>query len=74
MVQLQQCRGSIPIKSQKEAAMLIKRFAQVAHDKRATGAFRSFHERIALSLFHSQKMSESLEKPMSEFPTLYVIG
>ena len=32
--------------------------------------FALFHEWIVLSLFRSQKSSNSLEKPMSEFPTL----
>ena len=32
--------------------------------------FALFHERIALLLFCPQKKSESLEKPMSEVPTL----
>ena len=31
--------------------------------------FALFPMFIALSLFHSQKTSDSLEKPMSEFPT-----
>ena len=60
-------------------------FAQVAHDNRATvndllrslmkkerrEQFALFHEPIALFLlFHSQKSSQTLEKPMSKFPTL----
>ena len=32
--------------------------------------FTLFHERIALLLFHSQKTSELLKTPMSEFSTL----
>ena len=35
--------------------------------------FALFHERIALSLFLSQKTSKWLEKPMREFPTLLII-
>ena len=48
---------SLILKSDRE------RFAQVTHDKRATERFALFH---ALSL---TKTSESLEKPMSDFPT-----
>ena len=44
-----------------------KRFAQVADDKRATGAFHSFSQ---ANRFHSQKTSDSLKKPMSKFPAL----
>ena len=57
-------------------------FAQVAHDKRATGVIHSFfisevlflwaNRSCAYSLFRSQKTSKSLEKPMSEFPTLVI--
>ena len=45
-----------------------ERFAQVAHDKRATGAIRSFSQ--ANRSFTHKKTSELLEKPMSEFPIL----
>ena len=42
--------------------------ASLAHDKRATGTIRSFFKRDLL--FGSHKTSDSLEKPMSEFPIL----
>ena len=43
----------------------IERFAPFAHNNRATVSDS------LTSLFRSQKTSDSLEKPMSEFPTLY---
>ena len=45
-------------------------FAQVAHRKWANGRTAHFFERIAPSLIFSQKTSDSLRKPMSEFTAL----
>ena len=61
----------------------LERFTPVALYKRATmsNSLRSLMTKSNRSdslffmsefLFHSQKMSESLQKPMSEFPTLYI--
>ena len=50
---------------------LQERFAQVAHDKRVTGAIRSILQANPTSL---KKTSELLEKQMSEFPILYLFN
>ena len=47
-----------------------ERIAQVAHQKWANERIAGFFERIAHSLIFSQKTSESLRKPLSEFPAL----
>ena len=47
-----------------------ERFAQVAHQKWAKEQISCFFEQIAHSLIFLQKMSHSLRKPMSKFPTL----
>ena len=45
-----------------------ERIAQVAHQKWANEWIAHFFERIAHSLIFGQKTSDSLGKPMSEFP------
>ena len=47
-----------------------KQIVPVALYKIAMWTIRSFPEQITFSLFCSQKMSNLLKKPMSEFPTL----
>ena len=47
-----------------------ERIAQVAHQKWANERIARFFERIAHSLIFSQKTSDSLRKPKSEFPAL----
>ena len=47
-----------------------EQIAQVAHQKWANEGIGRFFERIAHSLIFSQKTSNSLRKPMSEFPAL----
>ena len=47
-----------------------ERIAQVAHQKWANEWITHFFERIAHSLIFGQKTSDSLGKPMSEFPAL----
>ena len=47
-----------------------ERFAQFAHQKWANERINLFLERIAHSLIFLQKTSDSLVKPMSEFPAL----
>ena len=47
-----------------------ERIAQVAHQKWANERIARFFERIAHSLIFSQKTSDLLRKPMSEFPAL----
>ena len=49
-----------------------ERIAQVAHQKKANEWITHFFERIAHSLIFSQKTSNSLRKPMSEFPALSI--
>ena len=44
--------------------------AQVAHQKIVNERIASFFERVAHWLIFSQKTSDSLRKPMSEFPGL----
>ena len=51
-----------------------ERIAQVAHQKWANEQIARFFELIAHSLIFSQKTSDSLRKPMSEFPALLVDG
>ena len=46
----------------------LEQFAQIAHDKRAMGAIHSFSQ--GNRSFAHKKTRESLEKLMSEFPTL----
>ena len=48
-----------------------ERIAQVAHQKWANEWITRFFERIAHSLIFGQKISDSLGKPMSEFPALF---
>ena len=53
-----------------------ERFTPIAHDNRAEGAIHAFsrtNRSFALLLFHSQKMSNLLKKPTSQFPTLYFL-
>ena len=47
-----------------------ERIAQVAHQKWANEWIARFFERIAHSLNFRQKTSDSLGKPMSEYPTM----
>ena len=47
-----------------------EQITQVAHQNWMKQRIAHFLERIAISLIFSQKMSDSLRKPMSEFPTL----
>ena len=47
-----------------------ERSAQVAHQKWANERIARFFEGIAHSLIFGQKTSDSLGKPMSEFPAL----
>ena len=47
-----------------------EQIAQVAHQKWANERIACFFERITHSLIFSQKTSNSLRKPMSEFPAL----
>ena len=49
-----------------------ERIAQVTHQKWGNEWIAQFFERIAHSLIFGQKMSDSLGKPMSEFPALRV--
>ena len=48
----------------------LERIAQVAHQKWANERIARFFEGIAHLLIFGQKMSDSLGKPMSEFPAL----
>ena len=48
-------------------------FAQVAHQKWANEQIAHFFEQIAHWLIFMQKMSDSLIKPMSEFPALQLL-
>ena len=45
--------------------------AQVAHQKLANEWIAHFFGQIAQLLIFGQNMSDSLRKPMSEFPALY---
>ena len=58
------CSGHSPKISNHE------QIAQVAHQKWANEQITCFFERIAHLLIFLQKTSDSLRKPMSEFPTL----
>ena len=49
-----------------------ERIAQVAHQKWATEWIAHFFQQIAHSLIFGQTTSDSLGKPMSEFPALQV--
>ena len=47
-----------------------ERFAQVAYDRRATGAIHSFSQaNCYFALLLTKKTSDSFEKLMGEFPT-----
>ena len=48
------------------------RFTQVAHQKWANERITCFFEWIAHSLYFLQKTSNSIRKPMSEFPALII--
>ena len=48
-----------------------ERIAQVSHQKWANEWNTHFFEQIAYSLIFGQKISDSLGKPMSEFPALF---
>ena len=48
-----------------------EQIAQVAHQKWANEWIAHFFEQIAHSLLFGQKTSDSLGKPMSEFPALH---
>ena len=51
-----------------------EQIAQVAHQKWANEWIARFFERIAHSLIFGQKTSDSLGKPMSEFPALKIMN
>ena len=58
------CSGCSPKMSNHE------RIAQIAHQKWANQPIARFFEQIANSLIFSQKTSDLLRKPISEFPAL----
>ena len=61
------CSGQSPKMSDHE------RIAQVANQNWANEWIACFFKRIACSLIFSQKTSDSLRKPMSEFPALPIM-
>ena len=55
-------------KSDGSDSLFFHKWSALFYEQIALSRFRSF----ALSLFRSQKTNKSLEKPMSEFPTLVI--
>ena len=60
----------------KKRAILSKKFDVFTTIMTVFHCFSPFYaqERIAISLFRSHKTSDSLEKPKSEFSTLFILG